>query len=222
VTERDRWLGYLWPLIRTRLPSPPARVLDVGCGPRGGFVPVLRGDGYKALGIDPRAPEGAHYQQIDFEHAELPAQVDAVVASTSLHHVDDPARVLDRIVATLAGGGTVVVVEWAWETFDRQTADWCFERLGAHDDGWLRRRRDEWLASGREWSDYLWEWAQQEGLHAGRELVRLLDERLARTLLARGPYFFADLPATSEADEQAAIDAGRIRPARIDYVGKRG
>ena len=40
-----------------------------------------------------------------------------------------------------------------------------------------------------------------------------------RRYLARGPYFFPDLAGTSEEDEQAAIDAGRIRATRIDYVG---
>ena len=37
--------------------------------------------------------------------------------------------------------------------------------------------------------------------------------------MTRGPYFFADLAGTSDADERAAVDAGRIRATRIDYVG---
>jgi hypothetical protein len=40
-------------------------------------------------------------------------------------------------------------------------------------------------------------------------------------VVARGPYFFPDLAGTSDADERAAIDAGRIRATRIDYVGTR-
>jgi hypothetical protein len=62
--------------------------------------------------------------------------------------------------------------------------------------------------------------AQQEGLHGGEQLLRSLDRRFERLLLARGPYFFPDLTDTSEADERAAIDAGGIRATRIDYVGK--
>jgi len=50
-------------------------------------------------------------------------------------------------------------------------------------------------------------------------LLRLLDERLKRQLLTHGPYFFPDLAATTEADEQSAIDAGDIQPTRIEYVG---
>src|SRR3954454_13626231 len=122
----DRWLTKLWPLVRTRLPEPPSRVIDIGCGPLGGFVPMLRADGYDAVGIDPQAPDEPHYQRIEFERAELPLQVDAVVASSSLHHVADPADVIDRITTTVRAGGAVVIVEWAWEKFDERTAKWCF------------------------------------------------------------------------------------------------
>jgi SAM-dependent methyltransferase len=220
MTPGERWLAATWPFVRSGLPTPPARVVDVGCGPLGGFVPMLRSNGYEAIGIDPQAPEEAHYQRIEFERAEIPQQVDAVVASTSLHHVADPAQVIDRITCTLASGGAVIVVEWAWERFDQQTAEWCFKRLGKNDEaGWLRRRRDEWLASGHEWPSYLRDWAELEGLHPGYVLLRLLDERLERQLLTRGPYFFPDLVGTTEADEQSAIDAGGIQPTRIDYVG---
>jgi SAM-dependent methyltransferase len=196
-------------------------VIDIGCGPLGGFVPMLRAEGYDAVGIDPRAPDQPHYQRLEFERAELPAQVDAVVASASLHHVADPADVIDRIAGTLmSGGGTVVVVEWAWEKFDEQTAAWCFERLGPDDQGgWLHRRRDDWLASGSKWPSYFRDWAARDGLHPSELLLRLLDERFERRLLTHGPYFFPDLVDTTEADEQTAIDAALIQPTRIDYVG---
>jgi SAM-dependent methyltransferase len=197
-------------------------VIDIGCGPLGGFVPMLRANGYDAVGIDPKAPEQPHYQRLEFERAELPPQVDAFVASASLHHVADPTDVMDRITSTLTSGGTVVIVEWAWEKFDERTAAWCFERLGPDDEaGWLHRRRDEWLASGREWSTYFRDWAERDGLHPSELLLGLLDERFDRHLLTRGPHFFPDLADTTEADEQTAIDAGLIQPTRLDYVGTR-
>jgi len=222
MTPGERWLATLWPLVCARLPAPPARVLDIGCGPLGGFVPMLRAKGYDAVGIDPQAPEEPHYLRIEFERAELPPQVDAVVASTSLHHVADPADVIDRITSTLTSGGVVVIVEWDWDKFDEWTAEWCFNRLGRDDEkGWLHHRRNEWLASGHEWPRYLRDWAEREALHPGNVLVRLLDERLERRLLSQGPYFFPDLAGTTEDDEQTAIDAGQIQPTRIDYVGTR-
>src|SRR6266581_1844168 len=191
MTPGERWLTVTWPVVRACMPAAPARVVEVGCGPLGGFVPMLPANRYDAVGIDPRAPDDAHYQRIEFERAELPRQVDAVV-----------------------------VVEWGWEKFDQQTAEWCFKRLGPDGEaGWLHRRRDEWLASGHEWPSYVRGWAEREGLHPGDVLVRLLDDRLERRLLTHRPYFFADLAGTTEDDEQTAIDAGHIQPTRIDYVG---
>src|SRR5215218_10574824 len=63
MTPDDRWLATVWPFVRRQLPSAPARVLEVGCGPLGGFVPAPLEDGYKAVGVDPEAPEGSDYQQ---------------------------------------------------------------------------------------------------------------------------------------------------------------
>jgi SAM-dependent methyltransferase len=215
-----RWLDATWPLVRRFLPEPPAHVVELGCGPLGGFVPMLRSSGYEALGVDPEAPDEPDYRRVEFENAEPFSGLDAVVASTSLHHVADPADVIDRVASSLAPSGGVVVIEWDWEAFDEPTAEWCFERLGPDEDaGWLHELRDEWRLSGQPWSAYLADWAH-EHVHPAATLVRLLDERFQRTHFAQGPYFFADLAGTTEEDELQAIQAGLIRPTRVDYVGK--
>jgi SAM-dependent methyltransferase len=212
----------MWPVVRSFLPGPPARIVEIGSGPLGGFVPMLRSRGYDAVGVDPNAPEEADYRRIEFENAEPFSGLDAVVASTSLHHLADPGRVLDRVASALAPGGIVAVVEWDWEAFDEPTAEWCFQRLGsAEESGWLHRRRDEWMASGEPWSDYVSGWAQEERVHSAETLLRLLGERFRRNHLAKGPYFFPDLAETTAADELAAIQAGLIRATRVDYVGQR-
>jgi SAM-dependent methyltransferase len=208
----------MWPLVRNFLPAPPAQVVEIGCGSLGGFVPMLRTSGYDAIGVDPKAPEGVSYRRVEFENTEPFADVDALVASTSLHHVTDPADVLDTVIRALGAGGRIVVIEWDREAFDEPTAEWAFARLGS-EPGWLHRLRDGWSDSGRQWSDYLDAWADQEGIHAGETLVGLLDDRFAREYLERGPYLFPDLADTTEEDERAAIDAGTIRATRIDYVG---
>ena len=221
VTPAERWLAAVWPVVQSRLPAAPARVVEIGCGPLGGFVPMLLSSGYEALGVDPEAPDGECYLQLEFEQSELDLNVDAAVASASLHHVADPAGVLDRVKTILAPWGTLVVIEWAWEEFDEVTAAWCFERLGPDDEaGWLHRRRDEWMASGQSWRAYVRAWAGQERLHSANTLLRLLDERFQRVHLAQGPYFFPDLAQGTEEDERAAIAAGQIRATRIDYVGR--
>jgi SAM-dependent methyltransferase len=221
VDSRKRWLDALWPVVEAHLPTPPAQVVEIGCGPLGGFVPRLLEGGFTAIGVDPLAPDEASYLRLEFEKAELPEHVAAVVACTSLHHVADPEIAIDRIAEALTPGGALIVVEWDWTRFDEPTARWCFERLGTDDgDDWLHRRRDSWEGSGRAWDAYLRTWAEQERVHAGHELVRLLDRRFDRVRHADGPFFFPDLADTSEADERDAIAAGAIRANRIDYVGR--
>jgi SAM-dependent methyltransferase len=226
MTPDDHWLAAVWPFVRRQLPSAPARVLEVGCGSLGGFVPALLEGGYDAIGVDPDAPEGSVYQQVEVERYDPPWPVDCVVASTSLHHVADLDEVLDRLEALLVPGGVLVVVEWAWERFDEATARWCFARLTppapGEEPGWLHKHQERWVASGRPWDAYCRTWAEQEGLHPGEEIMRSLNARFNRRLYTEGPYFFADLADTSEAEEQAAIDAGLIQAGGIRYAGKRG
>src|SRR6266498_2765093 len=206
MTPDERWLAAVWPFVRAGLPSPPAAVLEIGCGRLGGFVPALLRDGYDAVGVDPEAPEGPGYHRIEFEAYQSPRPVDGVVACTSLYHVADLGEVLDRVGLVLVPDGALVVVEWAWERFDEATARWCFARLATPDSaaepGWLHRRRDERAATGQE-------------------IVRGLDARFDRRQLGFGPYFFADLADTTEADEQDAIDAAQVQATGIRYIGRR-
>ena len=223
MTPDERWLEAVWPLVRGQLPAPPARVLEIGCGQLGGFVPRLRASGYDAAGIDPEAPEQPGYRRIEFEHYDAAGPVDAIVACTSLHHVGDLGQVLDRAHGALAPGGVMAVVEWARERFDEATARWCFGRLppDGGEPGWLADLRSQWHASGGSWDACLRTWARAKGLHSGQEMLRELQGRFACDALSYGPYFFADLGGISEADERAAIDAGRIRATRIEYHGRR-
>ena len=222
MTQPERWLAATWPVVRAALPAPPARVVELGCGRVGGHVPAMRAAGYDALGVDPEAPAGDEYRRIEFERLDEPSgTLAAVVASASLHHVADPAAVLDGITRLLAPDGWIVVVEWDWEAFDEPTAEWCFARLADGDDGWLHRHRTGWAASGRPWSAYLRGWADEHGIHGAALLLGLLGERFRLERPAYGPYLFADLAGTTEADEKAAIDAGEIRATRVQVVGRR-
>ena len=223
MTSDERWLAAVWPFVRDWLPAPPGAVVEIGCGPLGGFVPMLRSAGYDASGVDPEAPDGPWYHQVEFEQYDPPGPAAAVVACASLHHVGDLRAVLGRAAAALAEGGTIVVVEWAWERFDGATARWCFDRLPgpSADHNWLRHRCDEWRASGLSWESYSRDWAAAEHLHPAGDIVAELDARFDRKFLGDGPFFFADLAGVSEAGEQAAIDAGAIQPGRVAYVGRR-
>jgi SAM-dependent methyltransferase len=225
MTPDDPWLAAVWPFVRAELPPTPASVLEMGCGSLGGFVPALLDAGYQAVGVDPEAPDGPEYQRVEIEHYEPLHPVDCVVASLSLHHVAELDMALDQLQALLVPGGALVVVEWAWERFDQATAQWSFARLASPEPGaepgWLHRHQERWAASGKLWDGYLRDWATEEGLHPGGAILRGLDARFDRRFHAESPYFFAELADTSEAEEQAAIDAGRIRAGGIRYAATR-
>ena len=223
MTPDERWLAAVWPFVRASLPPAPASVVEIGCGPLGGFVPMLKSAGYQATGVDPEAPEGPSYRQVEFERYDLPGRVDAIVACASLHHVADLGATLDLVAAALVPGGVAVIVEWARERFDEATARWCFARLPEAGDhlGGLHQRQAEWHGSGQPWDQYLRSWGQAEGLHAGQAILDGLDARFDSRLATYGPYFFPELDGISEADEQAAIDRGLIQANRIQYAGRR-
>jgi SAM-dependent methyltransferase len=223
VTPDEQWLAAMWPFVRSQLPAAPAAVIEIGCGPLGGFVPMLAAAGYQATGVDPDAPAGPQYRRAEFERSGLPGPAAAVVACTSLHHVADLGQVLDLVGATLLPGGRVVVVEWARERFDEATARWCFSRLAPPGDehSFLHGQQEQWRESGQQWDAWCRSWAETEGLHPGEDILRELAARFGPGTLSYGPYFFPELDGTSEADEQAAIDRGKIQANRIQYAGRR-
>jgi 2-polyprenyl-3-methyl-5-hydroxy-6-metoxy-1,4-benzoquinol methylase len=48
--------------VLLQLPSPPARVLEVGCG-KGELARALAGEGYDVVAVDPEAPEGSIFRR---------------------------------------------------------------------------------------------------------------------------------------------------------------
>jgi SAM-dependent methyltransferase len=220
----ERWLSSLRPFVASRLPAAPARVLELGCGPAGGFVPSLRASGYEAIGIDRNAPAGPDYRQSDFERYTPGEPADAIIASRSLHHVGNVEEVLGHVAASLRPGGLVIVAEWDWERFDEATARWCFERLDqseAAESGWLQRRARGWRESGEPWDAYFAAWANGHGLQHAEGILAGLDRHFDEVESERGPYFHADLAGVSEEDELAAIEAGEIAATGIRYIGTR-
>jgi SAM-dependent methyltransferase len=228
MTAGEIWLAAMWPFVRGQLPGPPAAVIELGCGEAGGHVPALLDAGYQAVGIDPEAPAGDSYLAIPFEQYRPGQPVDAVLASLSLHHVANPGEVLDQVAGLLRPGGTLVVIEWGWDTLDEATARWCFgQRLrDAADKGdeehgtWLGHLREQWLDSGQPWPDFIRGWAQGHGLHPMTAIEAALAGRFTAIHYSRGPYYFTELADTGPDGEQAAIDAGQIRAGCLRYAGR--
>src|SRR5918997_4154150 len=114
------------------LPPPPARVLEIGCGPVGDLTYALAAAGYEIVAVDPVAPKGPLFRRIAFEDFTEPGPFDAVVASLSMHHIADLPRTADRISHLLVPGGRFILEEWDRERLlDDATARWYFHQLHA-------------------------------------------------------------------------------------------
>jgi SAM-dependent methyltransferase len=197
------------------LPPRPARVLEVGCG-SGELTLALDADGYSVLGIDPRAPEGAIFRQIQLEELEDEA-FDAVVASLSLHHVDSLGAAAAKLRRLLRAGGVLVLEEFARERFTGPAAAWYFHQrhalaavgAGEAPDGQF----EAWL---RTWHE------EHSDVHPLGDLRSELEPGFDERYSAWGPYLFDYRLADSlEPVERELIDAGAIEPLGFRYVGER-
>jgi SAM-dependent methyltransferase len=148
--------------------------------------------------VDPRAPEGPIFRRVRIEEFSDPGPFDYVVASQSLHHVEDLGRALEKVTNLLRAGGALIVVERArgGERGGRDHGDHA-GHAEAHFAGWV-----------------------EEGFH---DFGRMRDE-LGRRFVERHfewvPYLYPDLDeGTSEANESAAIEVGAINATGFRYVG---
>jgi SAM-dependent methyltransferase len=197
--------------VLAQLPPAPARVLEVGCG-RGELAHALVRAGHDVIAIDPEAPDGPHFRRVSLEDFTDPAPFDAVVASRSLHHVDDLGVALDRIVGLLRPGGVLVLNEFAKDRLEGRTAAWYYDR-----------RRELAAAGGKEAPRSLEDCIHNEhaDIHSFADMRRELDRRLEPRLLAWIPYLYDELEAlTSEAAERTLIEAGVILATGFRYVGE--
>ena len=200
--------------VLAHLPPVPARVLEVGCG-EGALARALARAGYAVTAIDPQAPEGALFRRVRLEELDDPGPFDAVVASLSLHHVENLAAALDRMAALLRPRSVLVLNEFAKDRLDGPTAKWYFERRGALAAAGGKEVPASLDACLREWED------DHAELHGYVAMRAALDARFRERFFAWVPYLHHELaPAASEAEERELIEAGEIRATGFRYVGE--
>lgn len=113
-------------LLMGRLPEPPARVADLGCG-TGTLSVLLAEGGYQVDGLDfsPRMVEaaerkgagvrGVRFTQGDAFAPALPeGSYDVVLCRHVLWAMPDPALALSRSLRLLSPSGRLVLVEGRW------------------------------------------------------------------------------------------------------------
>jgi SAM-dependent methyltransferase len=193
--------------VLSQLPPAPVRVLEIGCGPTGGITPALAEAGHDAVGIDPRAPDGAHFRAVTLEELD-DGPYDAIVGERVLHHVDPLGPALDKLARTAP---LLILEEFAWEQMDAPTRDW------------YESQHRTLIAAGsrpngpRDWAR--WE-AEHVDLHRSDVLRRELAKRYDERHFERRPYLYRWLggPATRTLEE-GLIAAGAIRPLGFRWVG---
>jgi len=202
--------------LNAQLPAPPLRVLEVGCG-RGELAHALAERGFEVTAIDPSAPEGPIFQRVGLEDFSDPRGFDAVVASVSVHHIEDLAGALDKIASFLPSGGVLVLEEFAKERLAGATARWYYHQ---------RRALAE---AGREDTvpdDYP-EWERQSkadraDIHPVSEIRAELERRFAERFFEWTPYLYSHrLDDAVEPLERHLIAEGAIDATGLWYVGER-
>jgi SAM-dependent methyltransferase len=214
---RSRRLRALYEFVLSQLPSPPARVLEVGCGD-GDLSRGLARAGYSVTGIDPEPPEGAIFRRARLEDYYDDGEFDAVVASVSLHHVDDLGSAVERVEQLLRHGGLLLLEEFAKERFAGATAEWYYHQRRAlaavgSDAAPITEDFEVWL---RRWHE------EHADIHPLTDLRRELDARFLQRYCGWVPYLFDyGLNDSFESVERELIESGAIEATGFRYVGER-
>ena len=203
--------------VREQLPPPRASLLEIGCGD-GDLARGLAAAGYDICAIDPEAPEGPIFQAVTLEDFDGSGPFDAVVASLSLHHIEDLGAAVDKIAELLQQHGLLVLNEWDRERFAGETARWYFHQRQAlaalgREHAAIETTFDEWWPEWRE---------RRTDVHPYSAMRPELDRRFSERLFERVPYLYGyRLGFELEPLERALIESGELEAVGFRYVGVR-
>jgi len=213
-----RRLAAFAAFLEPRLPPPPARLLELGCGD-GELARALAAGGYDMTAIDPEAPDGPIFRRIPLEELSDADGFDAVVASVSLHHVADLEGAVDRLAELLRPDGLLVLEEFARERLAGPTARWlhgmrlAFAGVG-REDAAVPADFEAWY---REVATHL-----AEHVHAFAALEAAVARRFVEREREWIPYLYDyHLDDAVEPLERALIATGELEATGVRYVGVR-
>jgi SAM-dependent methyltransferase len=118
--------------LRPVLPSPPARLAEVGAG-CGALAAALRDLGYAVTVVEPDAESAAACRDRGLDVVEItveelpPGGYDAVLCTRMLHHVPDLVGGVRRAAAACVPGGPLVVEDFARDEVDRAAAAFVYD-----------------------------------------------------------------------------------------------
>jgi SAM-dependent methyltransferase len=229
VPHRRAYDELAWDLCLEHLPSPPATIVDVGCGV-GRWSERLVGLGHRVVGVEPAPNMAAHavrrmrdVTETDFtlephriEDVTLePASVDAVLAMGSLQYSEDPYRAVRRAAGWLRPGGVLMVLVDSLKALVLELID-----AGREDEALLRlaTRRGVWTINGLAADLHL---LDVRALVAAIEAAGLQPLQLAGLLVGATAYGRNGLMRRLEEDFEATVSLER-RLARCEELADLG
>lgn len=177
--------------VRSSLPQPPAKVLEIGAG-RGELAGALTAAGYAVTAIDPAADPGSHVRRCSL--LDVTGLFAAAVAVVVLHHVNPLEQSCAHLATLIEPGGVLVIDELDIERYDERAVSW-----------WLGQR----LALGRPHEE-------QDPLRILEELRHHLHP-LSDINAALQPYFELGEPVPGAFLHRWELLAS-LRDAEIDLI----
>lgn len=158
--------------VRSSLPEPAARVLEIGAG-KGELARELRNAGYEVTAIDPAAEADTGVEPISLLDAR--GEFDAAVAVVSLHHVEPLEESCAQLAARVSPGGRLVIDELDVDRYDERATGW-----------WLAQRRALGTAPDKDAAELINQ--LREHIHSLAVVCAALDPYFELGQPVRGPY----------------------------------
>ena len=194
--------------VRSELPAPPARVLEIGAGD-GALARALRDAGWDVTAIDPKSetPDVSPVALVDLPSPE--ALYDAAVAVVSLHHVEPLEESLERLATVLVHGAPLLLDEFDASMLDERASAW-----------WLTQRH----ARGGDDPETPEELGpkMRAKVHAIEDLTRVLARWFDVDEPVRGLYLYRwHLDESVHPEEQRLVDEEELPRTGVRIIARR-
>jgi SAM-dependent methyltransferase len=215
------------------LPSPPARVLEVGAGD-GTVAGALADRGYAVTALDlpggPAAHGNVERVEADFLHYEPTRPYDAILFTRSLHHMQPIEGALDRAREALAPEGLLIAEEFAFDRVNVHTARWLYDLESVLvAAGIVAPPPPEHDAEKRPLARWRLEHQHDPPLASGHDMLAAARERFELKAVEEAPYLYrylgermsAEPPARRVLETVFELESRLIRERDIAAAGLR-